>query len=70
MYPAAKKSIFGLIWVASIFAVVTIATMLGVVIISTFGISLLPMRKLERYTHAIAGGTIFICGLAIKFFGA
>ena len=70
MYPAAKKSIFGLIWVASIFAVVTIATMLGVVIISTFGINLLPMKKLERYTHAIAGGTIFICGLAIKFFGA
>lgn len=67
MYPAAKKSIFGLVWVASIFAVVTIATMLGVVIISTFGINLLPMKKLERYTHAIAGGTIFICGLAIKF---
>lgn len=70
MYPAAKKSIFGLILVTGIFAVATIATMLGVVIISTFGINLLPMRKLERYTHAIAGGAIFICGLAIKFFGA
>jgi sulfite exporter TauE/SafE len=69
MYPAAKKSIFGLIWIASIFAVVTIVTMLGVVIISTFGINLLPMKKLERYTHAIAGGTIFICGLAIQFLG-
>ena len=69
MYPAAKKSIFGLIWVTGIFAVVTIATMLGVVIISTFGINLLPMKKLERYTHAIAGGTIFICGLAIQFLG-
>ena len=70
MYPAAKKSIFGLVWVTSIFAAVTIATMLGVVIISTFGINLLPMKKLERYTHAIAGGTIFICGLAIQFLGA
>ena len=70
MYPAAKKSIFGLIWVTGIFAAVTIATMLGVVIISTFGINLLPMKKLERYTHAIAGGTIFICGLAIQFLGA
>ncbi|MBI2447003.1 MAG: sulfite exporter TauE/SafE family protein [Candidatus Omnitrophica bacterium] len=69
MYPAAKKSIFGLVWVAGIFAVVTIATMLGVVMISTFGINLLPMKKLERYTHAIAGGTIFICGLAIQLLG-
>ncbi len=69
MYPAAKKSIFGLVWVAGIFAVVTIATMLGVVMISTFGIDLLPMKKLERYTHAIAGGTIFICGLAIQLLG-
>ncbi|MBI3008622.1 MAG: sulfite exporter TauE/SafE family protein [Candidatus Omnitrophica bacterium] len=70
MYPAAKKSIFGLVWVTGIFAVVTIATMLGVVMISTFGINILPMKKLERYTHAIAGGTIFICGLAIQLLGA
>ena len=69
MYPAAKKSIFGLIWIASIFGLEKIAKMLGVVIISTFGINLLPMKKLERYTHAIAGGTIFICGLAIQFLG-
>jgi sulfite exporter TauE/SafE len=69
MYPAAKSSTVGVVAVATIFGAVTIATMLGVVLISTLGISRIPMRQLERYTHALAGGTIFLSGFAIQFLG-
>jgi nickel/cobalt transporter (NicO) family protein len=69
MYPAAKNSIAGLIFVTTIFGLVTIGTMLTVVLISLLGINLLPINKLERYTHAIAGATIFLCGVSIQFLG-
>lgn len=69
MYPAAKNSIMGLIWVSAIFATVTISTMMGIVIIASFGINLIPLGRLERYGHATAGATIFICGMAIQFLG-
>jgi sulfite exporter TauE/SafE len=69
MYPAAKHSTAGVILVTSVFGGVTIATMLGIVLIANLGMNLFPVKKLERYTHALAGGTIFLCGMAIKFFG-
>jgi len=69
MYPAAKESLSGLLWVTGVFGGVTIATMMGVVLISMRGVSLIPMKGLERYTHALAGGTICLCGIAIQFLG-
>ena len=69
MYPAAKSSITGVVWVAAVFGLTTILTMLSVVLISSFGISFIPLKKLERFTHAIAGATVCFCGLAIQFLG-
>lgn len=69
MYPAAKSSFPGLVLVTAVFGTVTIATMLGVVLISSLGVNLLPFGRLERYTHALAGATIFLCGMAIQFLG-
>lgn len=69
MYPAAKNSLFGLVLVISIFGITTILTMTGLVVIASLGISLIPLGKLERYSHALAGATIFLCGLAIHFLG-
>lgn len=69
MYPAAKSSLPGLLLVTGIFGTITILTMLGVVLISTFGINLVPTARLERYTHAIAGATICLCGISIQFLG-
>lgn len=66
MYPAAKSSISGVITVAVIFSTVTVATMLGIVLVLSFGINLIPLRRVERYTHAIAGATILLCGVAIQ----
>ncbi len=69
MYPAAKKSIAGLFLVTGIFGSITIITMLSIVIIASFGIKLIPLRRLERYTHALAGATICLSGMAIQFLG-
>jgi nickel/cobalt exporter len=69
MYPAAKNSIAGLIIVTAVFGTVTITTMLAAVLIARTGINLLPLMKLQRYAHAIAGATIFLCGMSIQFLG-
>ena len=69
MYPAAKGSLWNLIFVITTFAAVTITTMMSVVLISSFGISFVHVSKLERYTHALAGATICLSGMAIQFLG-
>ena len=69
MYPAATSSLGGLFLVTIIFAVVTIATMLLLVTLAQRGIELIPMRRIERYSHVIAGVAILGSGLAIRFLG-
>ncbi len=69
MYPAATSSYAGLFLVATIFAVVTIATMLLMVYLAQRGIRLIPLQRIERYTHVIAGTAILGSGLAIRFLG-
>ena len=69
MVPAAKESLSGLLWVTGVFGGVTILTMMGIVLISLRGITLIPLKGLERYAHALAGGTICLCGIAVQFLG-
>jgi len=67
MLPAAKQSSSGVVVVAAIFSLTTIVTMIGMVLLPLFGLKMLPMKFLERYMHAVAGFTIFICGIGIEF---
>jgi ABC-type nickel/cobalt efflux system permease component RcnA len=69
MYPAAKHSLAGVVLVAGTFAVATIATMLAIIALSTWGLSFVRLGRLERYAHALAGGAIFLSGLAVQFLG-
>ena len=69
MYPAAKNSFFGLVAVTCVFGVVTISTMLSLVLLSRAGVNFIPLAGAQRFAHAIAGATIFLCGLAIQFLG-
>lgn len=69
MYPAAKFDLVTVAIVAFVFGLTTISTMLFVVMASYFGLSRLPLNKMERYAHAMAGLAIFICGFAVKFMG-
>lgn len=69
MYPAAKNSTLGIVQVSLVFSVITILTMLTLVILASYGLKMVKFGKLERYTHALAGATIFLSGLAILFLG-
>jgi len=69
MYPAAESSVSGVVMVTLAFSVVTIATMTAVVVVLSRGVSLVPLGKLERFSHAIAGVAIAASGVAIRFLG-
>ncbi len=69
MYPAAQNNFIDLLIVTGVFGTITISTMLAVVFIARTGINLLPLKKVQRYSHAIAGTSILLCGLAIQFLG-
>jgi len=69
MYPAAKNGFFSVLLVTFVFGTTTISTMLGIVLLGSMGVNFLPMAKVQRFSHVIAGATIFLCGLAIQFLG-
>lgn len=69
MYPAAKMNLMGVFMVAGVFGIVTISTMLMVVFLASFGIRFVPLGRLEKYGHALAGAAICASGLAIQFLG-
>jgi sulfite exporter TauE/SafE len=69
MYPAAEASLSGAVRVAGVFSLVTVGTMMSVVLAVSRGISFARFGTFERWTHALAGGTICLSGLAIQFLG-
>ena len=69
MYPAAQKSVWGVMLVASVFGIVTLTTMLITVLVILNGIARLPTATMERYAHAIAGAALLLCGFIIQFLG-
>ncbi|NLX12628.1 MAG: hypothetical protein GXY44_03105, partial [Phycisphaerales bacterium] len=70
MYPAvASGSVVSAGLVALVFGAATLTTMMSIVLISAFGLARLPLGKLERYSHALAGLAILLCGVAINFLG-
>ena len=69
MFPAAKESLVGLLAVTLVFALVTVVTMLAVVAVSVWGLQSIRLPRMERFSEAIAGGTITLCGLSIAVLG-
>ncbi|MGB5105799.1 MAG: sulfite exporter TauE/SafE family protein [Candidatus Zixiibacteriota bacterium] len=69
MYPASQHDTAGVLAVTTVFGLTTILTMVLIVFVSSYGFKLLPMGKLDRFSHAIAGSTIALSGIAIKALG-
>jgi nickel/cobalt transporter (NicO) family protein len=67
--PASRHSRAGLLTVAVAFALATIATMIAMVLIGLAGVRALPLRRLERFSHALAGFAILVSGLAVLLLG-
>lgn len=55
--------------VALAFALSTLATMLLIVGLAISGVSRIGLGGLERWSHALAGGTIALSALAVQLFG-
>lgn len=69
MYPAAKHNLLGAVLVTIAFGLTTILTMLVLIALSSWGLSFLPLGRLERYAHALAGAMILVSGLTVRFLG-
>jgi nickel/cobalt transporter (NicO) family protein len=66
MYPAARADAFTVFAVAMIFSLATIGTMIVVVYASLHGLAWVPKWKFQRYSHAVAGCVIMLCGAGIQ----
>jgi len=69
MYPAAKGGFLDLALVTAVFGTITTATMLAAVFLGRAGVSFLPLKRIQHYSHVLAGATILLCGVAIRFLG-
>lgn len=69
MYPAAQGAWAELAAVVVIFTALTVGAMLAAVFLAVKGIQVLPLQRIERFTHAIAGAVVLGAGCAIQFLG-
>jgi sulfite exporter TauE/SafE len=69
MFPAAVHGTAGVLVIGTLFGFATILAMVGCVAVLLTGLSFVrPGHALERYAHAIAGGTIAASGIAVQAF--
>jgi len=68
-FPAVKSSWWGIILLVIVYTFFTLVTMATIVIIGYYGFAFVKTEKLERYTHALGGATIFACGTGMVFLG-
>ena len=69
MVPAAAGSVAGVVVVSVVFSIATLVAMLAAVTVGRRGLDLLPLGRLERYTHAFAGAAIFVSGVGVRLLG-
>jgi hypothetical protein len=69
MVPASRGAWGELVAVTLAFAVATIGTMVSVVTLGALGLGRLGAAPLERWSHALAGAAILLCGAGIRFLG-
>jgi ABC-type nickel/cobalt efflux system permease component RcnA len=65
MYPASQHSWWGTVAVVAAFAVTTIVTMMVIVHLAVRGLERFPLASAERYSHALAGAALSLCGVGI-----
>jgi hypothetical protein len=69
MVPASEGNWTLAVTTAIAFTICTLATMLGIVALGLAGYRRLWLGRLERWSEALAGATVALCGLAILFLG-
>lgn len=73
MLPAASANWMGLLLVTGVFTLVTVLTMVATVVLLTLSVRAVattgPMQGIQRYGHAMAGGTMALGGVAVLGLG-
>ncbi len=69
MVPASEGNWALAVATAIAFAICTLATMLAIVALGLAGYQRLRLGRLERWSEALAGATVALCGLSILFLG-
>ncbi len=69
IYPAVAQNILLTFLLILIFSFITIGTMLFIVLAGVKGLSFVSFKGVEKYSHALAGIAILLCGAAIQFSG-
>ncbi len=69
IYPAASHNFYAVTLISTIFAIVTISTMLLIVFLGLYGLAFIPMEKIQKHIHTLAGLSILFCGVAVQFLG-
>ncbi len=69
MIPAAQGQWMGVVLTVGAFTLVTIATMTMVVVAASLGLKTVSFDGLGKYAHALAGGTLSLCGLGMITLG-
>lgn len=67
--PGSEGDWMAVVLTCVVFGAATLATMVGLVAAGAMGLTLVPLRPLERWSHALAGGTVALSGLAIQVLG-
>jgi len=65
MYPAAAENVFTLVSVVVSFSVLTIGVMMAVTFLGVKGLGFVKIKKLERYSNALAGAAVLVCGIML-----
>ena len=67
--PAVKSNAYGMVMLVAVYTIVTLVTMLFMVMAGYWGLTSLKTKIFERYMHAIAGLTLFVCGAGMVWMG-
>jgi len=66
MYPAAEANWLAVAAVVFAFGLTTLATMVSSVMLIVFGMKFVHFPALHRYSHALAGLAVLLCGVLVK----
>lgn len=67
MYPAAEANTLALVGVVVAFSIATVGTMVASVLLVVFGMNFVRVPNVHRYSHALAGFAVLLCGVLVKF---
>ena len=68
-YSGLNRSMSEILTLISVFTISTVLTMLVMVLLGVYGYSFFKTDKLERYTPAISGAVVLVCGVGMVFLG-